>query len=313
VGGALALAALPAFASASAAEPQASPEPAPAAAPEPEGFHVLIEAKTHARHSRFVETPLFFPFPPSFVPRGRAAVTQRTVDAGGALEVSNVALVGEGEISSGVAAKIAVHALDLYNRNPTSSDDRLFVREAWIRFGRRPDTLAADPGSRAYLLFGLAPRFSKLQTRGLESYGMWMTAVGRFENPQLQLGGSAGRHAYWRAQAGVGNPLFFRDTNVLAGDNGTPQHTPGAVDPIFESGFPILYDAKASDVNTRGKFEWGVGLGARKGGEPETPGLQFDTLVWYFHRKLADEVRLRGTFYSGDLDLLRGVAFPLPF
>jgi hypothetical protein len=284
-----------------------------ASAAEPESFHFWMEAKAHARHSRFVETPLFFPFPPSFVPAGRTAVTQRTVDAGGALEISSVALIGEGEISTGVSARAAVHVLDKYNRNPTSSDERVFVREAWVRFGRRPATLDGERGSPLYVQFGLAPRFSKIETRGLETYGMWPTAVARFENPQVQVGGALGSHAYWRGQAGVGNPLFFRDTNVLAGDNGTPQQVPGSVDPFYENGFPIFYDAKVSDVEARGRFEWGAGLGVKRGAADGSGGFQFDALAWYFHRTLADQARLPGTFYEGDLDLLRGVGFPLPF
>jgi hypothetical protein len=284
-----------------------------ASAAEPETFHFWMEAKAHARHSTDLETRLFFPFPPDFIPAGRTDIKQRTVDPGGALELSNVAFLGEGEVSPGVAAKVSVHVLDKYNRNPTSSDERVFVREAWIRFGRRPAALEGERGSPLYVLAGLAPRFSKLETRGLETYGMWATAVGRFENPQLQLGGALGRHVYWRGQAGMGNPLFFRDTNVLAGDNGTPQHVPGSVDPFFESGFPIFYDAKVSDLTTNGRFEWGAGLGVRKGGEDDAPGFRFDGLLWYFHRTLADQARLPGTFYEGDLDLLRGVGFPLPF
>jgi hypothetical protein len=38
-----------------------------------------------------------------------------------------------------------------------------------------------------------------------------------------------------------------------------------------------------------------------------------DLLGWYFHRRLADAVPLRGTSLEGDLALLRGRGFPLPF
>jgi hypothetical protein len=137
---------------------------------------------------------------------------------------------------------------------------------------------------------------------------MWATAIGRFEQPQLELGARLGKRAYLRGMLGSGNPLFFRDTNALAGDNGTPERQPGHVDPIYQSGFPILYDAKATDFRTEGRFEWGAGLGARFGGGERAA----DVLGWYFTRRLAERVRLRGTSYSGDLTLLRGFGVPLP-
>lgn len=261
------------------------------------------------RDSKSVETPLFFPFPPSFIPPGETAVFQRTPSAGRSLELANLALIGEGELSAGVSVKAEVHILDLYNRNPTSSDDRILVREAWVSFGSRPAPLELPGGSSFYVLAGLAPRFSKQLNRRLESYGLWGTAVGRFEEPQLQVGGSLGRNLYFRALVGNGNPVFFRDPNALAGDNGAPERIPPAASPVYESGFPILYDAKPADLNPTGRFEWGAGLGTRAG----DTSWAVDLMGWYFARRMQDEARIRGTFYQGDLELLRGVAFPLPF
>ena len=170
--------------------------------------------------------------------RARPQVFSRTVDAGRSFEFSPATLDAEGDLGGGVAVKASVHFSDLYNRNPTSSDDRLFVREAWIRIGDKPEALQPMPGTSLYLLLGQAPRFSKQLIRRLESYGLWGTAVGRFENPQLQLGGSFGRNVYWRGSIGNGNPLFFRDPNALAGDNGTPERVPGAVKPDLRVGLP---------------------------------------------------------------------------
>ncbi|HWX25391.1 MAG TPA: hypothetical protein VN083_10130, partial [Vicinamibacteria bacterium] len=223
-------------------------------------------------------------------------------------DLSTASLIGQGEITSGVEAKVEVHVLDLYNRNPTSSDDRIFVREAWVSFGRHVAPFEPVEGFTGYALAGLAPRFSKQLTRRLESYGLWGTAVGRFEQPQIQVGGTLGPNVYFRGMVGNGNPLFFRDPNALAGDNGTPERVPGNVHPIYQSGFPILYDAKPTDLNFRGRFEWGAGIGARIGrGERASA----EALAWYFARTLADSVALRGTFYSGDLKLLE-FGFPLP-
>lgn len=278
-------------------------------APLERAFRIGGEFKLAFRDSVFVETPVFFPFPPAFIPAGESGIFQRTVDPGRSLEFVNLALIGEGELTRGVAAKVELHLLDLYNRNPTSSDDRILVREAWVSLGRRPGPLEVQTGRSFYVLAGLAPRFTKQLNRRLESYGMWGTAVGRFEQPQLQVGGSLGRKLYFRALIGNGNPVFFRDTNALAGDNGTPNHVPGNVDPIYESGFPILYDAKPADLNPTGRFEWGAGLGVRLGNETRA----VDLISWYFARELEDAARIRGTFYEGDLDLLRGAGFPLPF
>lgn len=293
-------------------EAGAQPPPPAAAEEAPAGgrrFRVGGEVKTHFRSSSEESVALGFPFPPSFIPPGQTQVFSRTVDAGKSFELSTASLDAEGDLGGGVALKASVHFSDLYNRNPTSSDDRLLVREAWIRVGDKHEALQPQPGTSFYVLLGQAPRFSKQLVRRLESYGLWGTGVSRFENPQLQLGGSFGKNVYWRGSIGNGNPVFFRDPNALAGDNGTPERVPGAVRPIFESGFPILYDAKAQDVSFTGKFEYGGGLGVRAG----DTGRGVDVLGWYFQREMQEEARLRGTFYGGDLDLLRGVAFPLPF
>jgi hypothetical protein len=300
-----------AAAAAREAYPQQAAVPASEASPAPpeesRPFRLGGELKANFRDSEDVSSPVFFPFPTELVPQGQTGVFMRTVDPGSSLEVSNAALRGEGEITSGVTAKVEVHFLDLYNRNPTSSDDRVLLREAWVRFGRSLQGFGSG-GTSFYVLVGLAPRFSKQLQRHMESYGLWGTAVGRFEQPQVQMGGTLGR-LYWRAMAGSGNPVFFRDPNALAGDNGTPERAPGNVNPIYQSGFPILYDTKPSDVSLHGDFEWGGGLGYRAGSDH----VGVDVLGWAFERRLQDTVRIRGTFYGGDVKLLRGNGFPLPY
>ena len=289
------------------AQGTAAPEPSPTPQEESRPFRLGGELKVSFRNSKDVSSPVYFPFPPALIPRGQTGVFMRTVDPGSSLEVPNAAFRGEGEITSGVTAKVEVHFLDLYNRNPTSSDDRVLLREAWVRFGRAPEGFRSG-GTSLYVLVGLAPRFSKQLQRRMESYGLWGTAVGRFEQPQVQLGGTLGR-LYWRAMVGNGNPVFFRDPNALAGDNGTPERAPGNVNPIYQSGFPILYDAKPTDVTVHGDLEWGGGLGYRAGSD--RAGL--DVLGWAFGRRLQDTVSLRGTFYGGDIKLLQGNGFPLPY
>lgn len=280
--------------------------------PAPQRFRLRAEVKTHFRSSRDVSFLDPFPFPPSFLPPGQTQFFLRTPQHGSSLEVSTVNLVGEANLDPNIAGRIEVRVLDLYNRNPTSSDDRIQLHDAWVRFGRKFEPLAEQPqGATAYLLVGKALRFSSQRARQLESWGLWGTAVGRFEELQTELGGTVGSHFYWRSQLGNGNPLFFRDPNALAGDNGTPERVPGNVHPIYQSGFPILYDTKSNDLNGSGKFQVGGGLGTRW---LTGDGQGVDLLGWYFRRSMSDTVDLRGTFYSGDIKLLLGPfdLFPLP-
>jgi hypothetical protein len=278
-------------------------------------FRIGGEIKFNLRDSAAAEAIVGTPFPPEFIPPGQTAVYERTVAKGSSLELQNLALIGEGDLMSGVSARFELHVLDLYNRNSTTEDDRVFVRDAWIKFHSDGETPRPDGEAQFYLLAGQAARFSKERFRRLESYGLWGTAVGRFEERQVQFGGAIGSHAYWRLSVASSNPLFFRDPNALAGDNGTSTRVAGNVHPVLESGFPILYDAKAQDLTFNHPAQWGFGGGGRwvqrdSSGKAETQRL--DVLGWYFRRSLADSVPLRGTFYSGDIKLLTGVPGALP-
>lgn len=306
------------LAAAVAAWAQEEPKPGAEPGPTPKKFRFGGEIKANVRHSTEVQVLDHFPFPGFFLPPGQTLVFEETASAGTSIEVSNVAFVGEGDFTPDISGRVEVHVLDLYNRNPTSSDDRIQLREAWVRFGKKFEALRPAPGTTFYAELGKAPRFTKPKFRRLESYGLWSTAVGRFEEYQLEIGGSVGTGLYWRAQVANGNPLFFRDPNALAGDNGTPERAPQPTPrpvtgtrPIFQSGFPILYDTKASDVNLSGKFQVGGGVGYRVQNAKGTNAI--DGLGWIFHRTLADRAAIRGTFYLGDLQLLKGVFFPLPY
>jgi hypothetical protein len=283
------------------------PEPRPR-------FRLGGEMKVHARHTDALEVVSEFPFPPPFIPPGQARVFLRTPEPGFSGEISTVTLIGEMHLDPSIEGRFEVHYEDLYNRNPTSTDDKLQVREAWLRYGPRFEPLEAQPEKPTwYLLAGKAPRFTKQKVRRLESYGLWGTAVGRFEEVMLELGGSHGTHVYWRANVASGNPLFMRDPNALAGDNGTPERDPrvfpGNVHPALESGFPILYDTKSTDVDYDGKLQLGGGLGWRSvRGEDKA----CDAVLWYYRRRMADRVSLPGTFYSGEIKLLEG-PFPAVF
>lgn len=263
-------------------------------------FRLKGEVKAHFRDSKDVAVTLG--------QMGNVLVQERTPDPGGSFEVSTVNLIGEGELTKGLFAKVEIHFIDLYNRNPTSTADEVRVREAYLRFGKRIDGLKAFDGTSAYVQAGKAPRFAKQLTRRLESYGLWGTAVSRFEEIGVEAGGSLGKYVYWRAAAANANPLFMRDPNSLAGDNGTPDRIDfdRLDDSPYDSGFPILYDAQANDTRLSGEAQVGGGLGFRVVSDDGRKGI--DLLGWVYQRDLADSVRIEGTIYGGDLDLLDDVA-----
>ena len=184
------------------------------------GFTLFGEVNIHYRDSDFVEHRSNVPFPPSFWEEGDDAVYLRTVDPGSHYELSDVELGLDVEFSDLFTGRILIHVVDLYNRNPTSMDEDVFVREFWLRYGkvdRRHRKLQPWAG---FIQVGKSPRFAKQTVRHLESYGLWGTAVNRFEIPQVLVGLNLGGSFYFRGQYGVGAPLFMRDPNALAGDNG---------------------------------------------------------------------------------------------
>src|SRR5262249_16401137 len=189
-----------------------------------------------------------------------------------------------------------------YNRNPTSTDQTVNVKEAWLQFGPRHEFMRACDGCKIYVLFGKAPKFERQPDRNLESYGMVSTAFNRFEDLQFQAGGDVAQF-YWRAQVSDGNPVFFRDVNALAGDNGNDDWRFPNPQLHLNSGFPILYDAETEEVGFH-RIEGGGGFGFRHQNDELTRGI--DVLGYYYQRNLADTVDLRGTFYGGDLDFLHG-------
>jgi len=272
-----------------------------------------FEAKANYRDSEAFRFPSPFPFPPDFLPPGETRGFLETVNAGEHFEVSVLTLFLDARWGEGIAAHARVDFIDLYDRNPTSSDKKVDVDELWIRFG--PDPLERR-GSGLYGKIGKFAHFERQNDRHLESYGLVSTAFNRFEDQGVELGASFGRHVYLRFSATQGNPLFLRDPNALAGDNGTPELDPALhanPDPALKSGIVILYDAEVEDLDVDGDLELGYGLGVRFGDRDEQ-GWSVDLLGWSYERTLAETVDLEGTFYGGDLDLLRGPgnAFPLP-
>jgi hypothetical protein len=270
-----------------------------------EGFRVHIggELKANGRWSEDDRFPLAFPFPPDFVPVGQPDVALQTVSPGGSIEVSKALLHVDVEMPRSVVAHLKVAFISLYDRDPTSTDQTVNVEEGWIGFGPKKASLEPLPGGAAlFALVGKAPKLDRQPFRRLESYGLVSTAFNRFNDLQVQAGGSFGSHVYFVGQVSAGNPIFMRDPNALAGDNGTDE--PPNPDPKLHSGFPILYHAEVEELSNGHAPEWGGALGLRFLSADLRRGI--DALGFYYRGHLAAQARLRGTFYEGDLDILDG-------
>ena len=193
----------------------------------------------------------------------------------------------------------------IYRRNPTGEDRKVDADEAWIRIGDNPLFLDRPSGTSVFLQLGKMPHVERQPIRLLESYGLAATAFNRFEDVQAVLGGSVGRNLYWRVVGANGNPLYFRDPNALAGDNGISELLQPNPDPHLKSGFPILYNTETEDYFFKTHhFQFGQGLGYKWQNDAQTFG--FDAIAFHYRRKMVFEDHLTGTFYGAELDLLDG-------
>jgi hypothetical protein len=272
-------------------------------------FADRLEIRANFRDSNHEAFRLRYPFPASFLPVGQQFGFEETPDAGNHIELSVVQLRLDARYGKWFAAHAQVHAIDKYRRNPTTSDRMTDADELWVRAGEKPDFLDRPERTSIFVQIGKAPKMERQPIRLLESYGLAATAFNRMEDTQLLTGGSVGRNLYWRLQLSSGNPLFFRDSNALAGDNGTPSLDPVAhpnPDPRIKSGFPILYNAEVeSPFFETDHMQFGQGLGYRWQNAAQTMG--FDAIAFHYRRTMsADEKKLDGTFYGPDLDLLLG-------
>ena len=271
------------------------------------GFYWGLEAKVHYRDSDFQRLRVPFPPPDPSNPSQRP-FWMETVEPGSHFEASALSLFFEAEWAKNFSARVKVDLYDRYDRNPTSTDRTVDIDEAWLRFGKEtlPATLASGLGG--YLKFGKMGKFERQDDRHLESYGLVSTAFNRLEDTGLELGIDLGQHFYMKASITQGNPVFMRDPNALAGDNGLDDR------PAHEgmgTGILILYDAEVESPDFSGDLEHGLGAGLRFADSAELNGV--DVLVWAYNRDLAESSELHGTFYGGDLDLLRGPENKFPY
>jgi hypothetical protein len=293
-----------------AQEPAGAEESAPEADSKPPSHWRLgVGVKSHYRDSDANSFRSPFPFEPEQVPVGRDRVLLETVDPGHHLEFSTITLLIDGDWGRRFAAHAKIDGIDRYDRNPTSTDHEIDVDELWLRFGPETEPVFIPEQPGAYLKLGKFGHFERQNDRHLESYGLVSTAFNRFEDEGLEAGLDLGRW-YLKFSYTQGNPLFIRDPNALAGDNGTPAFQKVHPDPALRSGIVILYDAEVEAPDFK-EPEAGAGIGVRFGDGIGRRGA--DLLVWGYRRDLADTVDLEGTFYGGDLDLLDGPSLPPPF
>jgi hypothetical protein len=250
-----------------------------------------------------------FPFSPEMIPAGQEAVFLRTVDPGEAWELSAIVVQFVSTWRHG-AFGFKLDGIDLDDRNPTSSAREWDVDELWLRLGGETETATLAERSGAYVKVGKFPRFERQDDRHLESYGVIATTFNRFEDVGLETGLDFGRHLYVKASYTQGNPVFLRDTNALAGDNGTPELRQPNPRPEFNSGFAIPYDTDVHDLDFEHP-EASLGIGLRLADATGRRGAEL--LLWHAERELAETVEINGSFYGGDLDLLRGPGNLFPF
>lgn len=228
------------------------------------------------------------------------------MDPGEHYEVSRVSFFLQANFHENLRGFIKLDTIDLYDRNPTSGDEQVDVDEVWLRYGREVDPQFIPERGGFYVKLGKFGAFERQDDRTLESYGLISTAFNRFEDAGMELGVDLGSHFYLKSSYTSGNPVFFRDPNSLAGDNGIADpKTDVTNNPRFGSGILLFYDAEV---------EWGdlslddgelsVAAGMRLGRPDSLYTANF--MAFYRQRDLQDRINLTGTVYDGDYDLLLG-------
>lgn len=265
-------------------------------------FDFRAETKLNYRHSEANAFPTAFPFPPIALPEGETHAFVETVDAGSHLEVSNIALFLDWNISDNWTVKSKVDVIDLYERNPTSSDHKVSLDQFIIRYGQKHTQGLLPRTTTGYFQIGKFGKLERQEDRHLESYGLSGTAFNRVEDSGIEMGVDFTSGFYGKFSYTTGNPVFMRDVNALAGDNGVDKTPPPNADPEIKRGIPILYDAEVETFNLSDTPETGVALGYRWLNDEGSNRINL--MLFGYEREMAETQELYGTFYGGDLDLL---------
>lgn len=269
-----------------------------------ETLDLQFEARANFRDSQQSKFPTAFPFPPIALPPGASSAFVETVEEGSHTEISQISLAGKWRIAQSWQLQFKLDAIDLYDRNPTSSDRKFDIDALFLRYGEAFGATRIPALNSLYAQVGKFKKFEQQRERRTESYGVVSIAFNRFEDSGLEAGFDLASGFYGRLSYTTGNPVFMRDGHALAGDNGTEEFRvpPNAnPNPRFKSGIVMLYDAEIEDFDLSSDPELGIGIGYRVNSSDQTH--KFDLLGYHYERNLADTRKLRGTFYGGDLDL----------
>ena len=265
-------------------------------------FDFKAETKLNYRDSESNRFGVKFPFPPIALPIGQTQAFVETPDAGSHAEISDVSLFWDVDFESSWAVKAKVDIFDRYEKNPTSTDLPVSLDQFIIRYGTRHTQGELPHDTDGYIQVGKFSKFERQEDRHLESYGLSGTAFNRVEDSGFEAGVDFSSGIYAKLSYTTGNPVFIRDVNALAGDNGTDRTPPPNNDPEIKTGIPILYDAEIESFDLSKNPEKGGGLGYRWLNEDGSQRINF--LLYTYKRNLAETIKLHGTFYGGDLDIL---------
>lgn len=259
---------------------------------ESEAIDLRFELRANYRHSADEVFPLNFP----------PGAALETVDPGSHAEFSNFTTFFRAQLSSNWLLSAKIDMIDLYERNPTSGDKKIDIDTLFLRYGTKHGQGLLPEKVTFYGQVGKFGKFERQEDRHLESYGLVSTSFNRLEDSGIELGMDLASGFYAKVSYTTGNPLFFRDPNALAGDNGIVDNGTIDPDPKYNSGIVMLYDAEVEGFDLNKNPEVGGGLGYRWLSDSGTSRV--NVLLHYNERDMADTVELEGTFYGGDLDFL---------
>lgn len=261
-----------------------------------------LETKVNYRDSDDNHWTVNFPFPPTALPQGQSSAWLETVEAGQHFEVSNIAFLWNWAAADNFSVHAKVDAIDLYERNPTSSDHEISLDRLIFRYGTKHTQGKLPEQTDYYIQFGKFGKFERQEDRHTESYGLVSTAFNRVEDSGFELGIDGTSGWYAKLSWTSGNPVFMRDVNALAGDHGVEQNPPPYFDPELKVGVPILYDAEVEGLDLSETPELGAALGYRW--VSNNGAKRFNVMAFHYQREMADSIELHGTFYGADLDVL---------